>query len=70
MKEIAHKVRNLVEDKPLWDGFLELLDSKIDYLRKQNDSANTNDVIKNQGGIAALNNLKYLRDEVKQALKQ
>lgn len=68
-KEIAHKVRPLVEDKLSWDGLLAAIDSNINDCRKANDTADANAVLRNQGAIAALSKLKHLRDEVKAHLK-
>ena len=58
-------IKKLVNDKPLWDDFLELLDSKIDVVqRRLEQETSIEGVYRAQGEIAALRRLTYLRDEV------
>jgi 7-keto-8-aminopelargonate synthetase-like enzyme len=58
-------IKKLVNDKPLWDDFLEVLDSKIDVVqRRLEQETSIEGVYRAQGEIAALRRLTYLRDEV------
>ncbi len=58
-------LKKLINDKPLWDNFLEYLDSKITEQHRVMEQANDVQVIfKTQGAITALRRLKYLRDEM------
>jgi|TARA_B100001059_G_C17427410_1_gene376283 7-keto-8-aminopelargonate synthetase-like enzyme len=58
-------IKKLVNDKPLWDDFLEVLDSKIDVAqRRLEQETSIEGVYRAQGEIAALRRLTYLRDEV------
>jgi 7-keto-8-aminopelargonate synthetase-like enzyme len=58
-------IKKLVNDKPLWDSFLEVLNTKIDVAqRKLEQETAIEGVYRAQGEIAALRRLTYLRDEV------
>ena len=58
-------VKRLVNDKPLWDGFLDVLNKKIDTAqRKLEQAVSMEDIYRAQGEIAALRRLTYLRDEI------
>jgi division protein CdvB (Snf7/Vps24/ESCRT-III family) len=49
----------------LWDSFIEKLDYDIEQQqRKLEQASELSDVFKAQGAIAALRQLKYLKDEV------
>ena len=59
------QLKKLVNDKPLWDSFLEVLNKKIDVSqRKLEQETAIEGVYRAQGEIAALRRLTYLRDEV------
>tara|TARA_E500000318_G_C3500999_1_gene188355 strand:+ start:174 stop:371 length:198 start_codon:yes stop_codon:yes gene_type:complete len=58
-------IKKLVNDKPLWDGFLDVLNKKIDTAqRKLEQAVSMEDIYRAQGEIAALRRLTYLRDEI------
>ena len=58
-------VKKLVNDKPLWDGFLDVLNKKINTAqRKLEQAVSMEDIYRAQGEIAALRRLTYLRDEI------
>ena len=58
-------VKKLVNDKPLWDGFLEVLNEKIQTAqRKLAQETSIEGIYRAQGEIAALKRLTYLRDEI------
>tara|TARA_B100001094_G_C18194490_1_gene809637 strand:+ start:7073 stop:7267 length:195 start_codon:yes stop_codon:yes gene_type:complete len=58
-------LRTLVNDKPVWDAFIEELDQRIAIQHKSMESLGDRDEIyRHQGAIRALRLLKYLRDEV------
>ena len=58
-------VKKLVNDKPLWDGFVNLLNDKIEVSqRKLEQETNIENVYRAQGEIAALRRLTFLRDEI------
>ena len=58
-------VKKLVNDKPLWDGFVDVLDEKIEVAqRKLEQETSIEGVYRAQGEIAALRRLTFLRDEI------
>ena len=58
-------VKKLVNDKSLWDGFVEVLKEKIETSqRKLEQETSMEGIYRAQGEIAALRRLTYLRDEI------
>ena len=58
-------VKKLVNDKPLWDGFVDVLNEKIEVAqRKLEQETNLEGMYRAQGEIAALRRLTFLRDEI------
>lgn len=58
-------VKKLVNDKPLWDGFVDVLNEKIEVAqRKLEQETSIEGVYRAQGEIAALRRLIYLREEI------
>jgi len=58
-------VKKLVNDKPLWDGFLKVLNEKIETAqRKLEQETSMEGIYRAQGEISALRRLTYLRDEI------
>ena len=58
-------LKKLVNDKYLWDNFLEYIDYTIDQQHKAMEQAEDNILLyRSQGAIAALRRLKYLREEM------
>tara|TARA_Y100000592_G_C5333398_1_gene250652 strand:- start:136 stop:330 length:195 start_codon:yes stop_codon:yes gene_type:complete len=58
-------VKKLVNDKPLWDGFVDVLNQKIEVAqRKLEQETSMEGVYRAQGEIAALRRLTFLRDEI------
>ena len=58
-------IKKFVNDKPLWDSFVEVLDVKISSAQRRLEQERTiAGVYRIQGEIAALRKLAYLRDEV------
>jgi|TARA_R100001460_G_scaffold51940_1_gene90749 7-keto-8-aminopelargonate synthetase-like enzyme len=58
-------VKKLVNDKPLWDGFVDVLNEKIEVAqRKLEQETSIEGVYRAQGEIAALRRLTFLRDEI------
>jgi hypothetical protein len=59
------KIKKLVNDKPLWDSFIEILNEKIEVSqRKLEQEVSIENVYRAQGEIAALRRLTFLRDEI------
>ena len=59
------KIKKLVNDKPLWDSFIEILNEKIEVSqRKLEQEVNIENVYRAQGEIATLRRLTFLRDEI------
>lgn len=59
------KLQKLVNDKPLWDDFCEMLEVKIEQVHKKMEQVtSTDDMFRCQGEVSSLRKLKYLRDEV------
>jgi len=58
-------IKKLVNDKPLWDSFIEILNEKIEVSqRKLEQETNIENMYRAQGEIAALRRLTFLRDEI------
>ena len=58
-------VKKLVNDKPLWDGFVDVLNNKIEVSpRKLEQETTLEGMYRAQGEIAALRRLTFLRDEI------
>jgi len=58
-------IKKFVNDKPLWDSLVEVLDVKISSAQRRLEQESTIEgVYRIQGEIAALRKLAYLRDEV------
>tara|TARA_R100000995_G_scaffold9784_1_gene4126 strand:+ start:1039 stop:1233 length:195 start_codon:yes stop_codon:yes gene_type:complete len=58
-------IKKLVNDKSLWDGFVEVLQQKIETAqRKLEQETSMEGIYRAQGEIAALRRLTYLRDEI------
>ena len=58
-------LKKLVNDKPLWDSFIEILNEKIEVAqRKLEQETSIEGVYRAQGEIAALRRLTFLRDEI------
>jgi len=58
-------VKKLVNDKPLWDGFVDVLNQKIEVSqRKLEQETAIEGMYRAQGEIAALRRLTFLRDEI------
>lgn len=59
------QIKRLVNDKPLWDSFLEEVDSRIAACHKQLEQCrDTNEMFRLQGQVSALRSLKQLREAV------
>ena len=55
----------LVNNKELWDLFLDKMDSRIDFYHKQLEQArDTDEMFRFQGKIEALRWIKTLREQV------
>jgi|TARA_B110000908_G_C10262459_1_gene460381 hypothetical protein len=60
-----HNLKPLVNDKALWESFLEELQLRLNDVHKQMEQApDANDLYRLQGQAAALNKFKFLRDKV------
>ena len=58
-------LKKLVNDKALWDNFLEYLDDSIAKNHLALEQADNTVIIhRQQGAIGALRRLKYLREEM------
>ena len=58
-------VKKLVNDKPLWDGFVDVLNQKIEVSQRKLEQETTLEgMYRAQGEIAALRRLTFLRDEI------
>lgn len=58
-------LKKLVNDAPLWEAYLDYLDSKIQAAHIKLEQETIPDAMfKVQGEIAILRRLKYMRDEV------
>jgi len=58
-------VKKLVNDKPLWDGFVDVINNKIEVSQRKLEQETTIEgMYRAQGEIAALRRLTFLRDEI------
>lgn len=58
-------IKKLVNDKLLWDDFVETINKKIDIAQRRLEQESTMEgMYRAQGEIAALRRLIYLREEV------
>tara|TARA_R100000908_G_scaffold58658_1_gene34852 strand:- start:287 stop:481 length:195 start_codon:yes stop_codon:yes gene_type:complete len=58
-------IKKLVNDKPLWDGFVDVLNNKIEVSQRKLEQETTLEgMYRAQGEIAALRRLTFLRDEI------
>lgn len=58
-------LKPLVNDKPLWDAFLEEVDSRIQSTHIKLEQAREHDeMCRLQGEITALRRLKFLREKI------
>ena len=59
------QLKKLVNDKPLWDAYLEYIDNKIRSAHTRLEQSTDIDAIyRVQGEVAALRRLKLMREEV------
>ena len=59
------QIKRLVNDKPLWDSFLEEVDTRIVFAQKQLEQRiEPAEIYRLQGELKALRSLKQLRDKV------
>jgi hypothetical protein len=60
-----HNLKPLVNDKALWESFLEEIQSRLNDIHKQMEQAQgIEDLYRLQGQAACLNKFKFLRDKV------
>jgi hypothetical protein len=60
-----NNLKPLVNDKPLWDSFLQELDNRLDDIhRAMEQTDNTNSLYRLQGQTIAIRKLKQLREYV------
>ena len=65
-KQYLPKLKQLANTATQWSAFLEMLEYNIvQHQRKLEQAVDMTDVFKAQGAIAALRQLKYLKDEIK-----
>ena len=58
-------LKKLVNDKPLWDNFLEYLEGQIKQNHRSLEQASDNiTVFRTQGAITVLRRLKLLKEEM------
>lgn len=62
---MAMSLKRIVNDKEVWDAFLEELEDRISANHRSIESlSDTAEIYRHQGAIKALRQLKYLRDYV------
>ena len=67
-KAFLPKLKSMLNSPHTWDAFVEKLDYDIaQQQRKLEQATELSDVFKAQGAIAALRQLKYLKDEINHA---
>lgn len=64
-KPFLNKLKPLVNNTHQWDAFEEMLEFYVEQNRRKLEQVDDlQDMFKAQGAIAALRQLKYLKDEV------
>lgn len=64
-KQYLSKLKQLVNIETQWSAFVDMLDYNIvQHQRKLEQAVDVSDMFKAQGAIAALRQLKYLKDEI------
>lgn len=67
-KTFLPKLKAMLNSPHLYDAFLEKLDHDIEqHQRKLEQATELSEVFKAQGAIAALRQLKYLKEEINHA---
>lgn len=67
-KPFLPKLKGMFNTHPVWDAFIEKLDYDIEqHQRKLEQATELSEVFKAQGAIAALRQLKYLKEEIAHA---
>lgn len=67
-KAFLPKLKSMLNSPHTWDAFVEKLEYDIaQQQRKLEQATELSDVFKAQGAIAALRQLKYLKDEINHA---
>lgn len=64
-KSFLPKLKGMLNSPHMWDAFVDKLDYDIEQQqRKLEQATDLNEMFKAQGAIAALRQLKYLKDEI------
>ena len=64
-KDYLPKLKVLVNSQASWDAFTDMLDAHIEMMRRKMEQTDVvADLYRAQGAIAALRQLKYLKDEI------
>lgn len=64
-KPFLPKLKGMLNSPHMWDAFVSKLDYDIEQQqRKLEQATDLNEMFKAQGAIAALRQLKYLKDEI------
>jgi len=64
-KAFLPKLKGMLNSPHMWDAFIDKLDYDIEqHQRKLEQATELNEMFKAQGAIAALRQLKYLKDEI------
>lgn len=67
-KAFLPKLKGMLNSPHMWDAFVEKLDYDIEQQqRKLEQATELHEMFKAQGAIAALRQLKYLKDEINHA---
>lgn len=67
-KPFLPKLKGMFNSPYMWEAFVDKLDYDIEqHQRKLEQATELNEVFKAQGAIAALRQLKYLKDEINHA---
>ena len=64
-KDYLPKLKVLVNSQASWDAFTDMLDAHVEMMRRKMEQTDVvTDLYRAQGAIAALRQLKYLKDEI------
>lgn len=67
-KPFLPKLKGMINSPHMWEAFVEKLDYDIEqHQRKLEQATELSEVFKAQGAIAALRQLKYLKEEINHA---
>jgi hypothetical protein len=64
-KDYIPKLKVLISSQATWEAFTDMIDSHVEMMRRKMEQTDVaTDLYRAQGAIAALKQLKYLKEEI------